>query len=57
VGFLSGRIYRRFARALIKLKIELPYGYRDSVTKGIVLIPGVLGEVLLGMIAALVLGA
>jgi hypothetical protein len=49
-GFLGG-----LARILLAAQVELPYAAREPLTGRIILVPGVLGDLLLGPIAALVL--
>ena len=50
-GFLGG-----VARILLASQIELPYAAREQLTGRIIIVPGVLGDLVLGPIAALVLG-
>ena len=54
-AFVLGGGLGGFTRSLISLRIGLPYWYRDQVTKQMVIVPGFIGEIVLGIIAACVL--
>lgn len=51
LGGLGGGLTRSF----MDLRIELPYAWRDKVTGGIIISPGVVGNMLLGAVAAFLL--
>jgi hypothetical protein len=53
--FLGGAI-GGMVRSLLTLRIEFPYLERDSLTGQLVFIPGFVGDLVLGPVAALVLG-
>jgi hypothetical protein len=53
-ALLLGGAIGGLARTVVKGNVGLPYGYRDPITRQRIVVYGSIGEVFLGIVAALV---
>jgi hypothetical protein len=56
-ALLLGGVLGGFTRCLLRLRLEFPFVYRDPLTKRTIFLPGFLGDIFVGPVAALVFQA